>query len=262
VSTNVQLEIFEGPLDLLLHLIKKNEVSITDIPIATITEQYLATLELMQSLNLDVAGEFLVMAATLVHLKSRMLLPAGDDEPDEEDGVDPREDLIRRLLEYQRFKDAAAELERRELLTRDVFTRSAAGEEVAAPGFREVSVFELLTALRRVIERLPKGGAHEVILEKITLREKMTLILDTLRMCGEVLFEALFSEVKSRMEVIVTFLAMLELVKIRAIRIFQEELNGAIKIEAAVGIDQASEMAAMQETEKGENGTSGSEIDC
>ena len=119
MSTHVQLEIFEGPLDLLLHLIKKNEVSISDIPIATITEQYLATLDLMESLSLDVAGEFLVMAATLIHIKSRMLLPAGADEPDEDEGIDPRDELVRRLLEYQRFKEAAGQLEQREMLTRE-----------------------------------------------------------------------------------------------------------------------------------------------
>ncbi|HYJ13849.1 MAG TPA: segregation/condensation protein A, partial [Candidatus Limnocylindria bacterium] len=107
MSTRVELEIFEGPLDLLLHLIKKNEVSITDIPIATITEQYLATLDLLQTLSLDVAGEFLVMAATLIHIKSRMLLPAGDDGgDDEDDGLDPRDELVRRLREYQRYKEA------------------------------------------------------------------------------------------------------------------------------------------------------------
>lgn len=259
MSTNVQLEIFEGPLDLLLHLIKKNEVSITDIPIATITEQYLATLELMQNLNLDVAGEFLVMAATLIHIKSRMLLPPGDDEPDEDEGIDPREDLVRRLLEYQRFKEAAAELERRELLTRDVFVRSTpSAEESPAAGFREVSLFELLSALRRVIERLPKDNAHEVVLETITVREKMMLILEILRAGERVQFEALFSGVKSRMEIIVTFLAMLELVKMRAIRIFQEALNEPIQIEAAVGIEQATDKVTTEVAEEEHNGTSGS----
>jgi len=241
VSTRVQLEIFEGPLDLLLHLIKKNEVSITDIPIAAITEQYLATLEVMQSLNLDVAGEFLVMAATLVHIKSRMLLPAGDDTAeDDEDGEDPREELIRRLLEYQRFKDAAEQLSQREILARDVFIRSGTPlEEVPVPNLREVSVFELLTALRRVLERLPKDNVHEVTLDKITVREKMTLLLDRLRGSAQVLFESLFSDIKSRMEVVVTFLAMLELVKVRAIRIFQDESGGPIQIEAAAGMDEA-----------------------
>jgi segregation and condensation protein A len=258
VSTRVQLEIFEGPLDLLLHLIKKNEVSVTDIPIAAITEQYLATLELMQSLSLDVAGEFLVMAATLIHIKSRMLLPAGEDEAqnDDEEGGDPRDELVRRLLEYQRYKEAAAELEQRDILTRDVFIRSGAPvEETPVPTFREASVFELLTALRRVLERLPQDNAHEVTLEKITVREKMTLLLDTLRPRGEVLFEELFTDVRTRMEVVVTFLAMLELVKVRAIRIVQEELGGPIVIQAAVGLDTAAGPVASEDDEEGQHGT-------
>jgi segregation and condensation protein A len=255
VSTKVQLEIFEGPLDLLLHLIKKSEVSITDIPIATITEQYLATLELMQSLNLDVAGEFLVMAATLIHIKSRMLLPAGDEEPDEDEGVDPRDELVRRLLEYQRYKEAAAELEQREVLTRDVFVRaSAPTEEVGPREFREVSVFELLGALKRVIDRLPKDTFHEVTLEKITVREKMSLLLDKLRNESRVIFESLFAEVKTRMEIIVTFLAMLELVKVRAIRIFQDEPGGEIAIEAAAGMDEAAERVVLDEAEEEQHG--------
>lgn len=256
MSTRVQLEIFEGPLDLLLHLIKKNEVSITDIPIAAITEQYLATLELMESLSLDVAGEFLVMAATLVHIKSRMLLPPGDEEADEDEGNDPRDELVRRLLEYQRFKEAAEQLEQREILSRDVFVRSAAPvEDVAPRGFREVSVFELLGALKRVIDRLPKDVFHEVTLEKITMREQMTLLLDRLRTLRSLYFEALFDGVKSRMEVVVTFLAMLELVKVRAIRIFQEEMAGPIMIEAATGMDEAAERAVLDETEEDQHGT-------
>jgi len=252
VSTHVQLEIFEGPLDLLLHLIKKNEVSITDIPIAAITEQYLATLELMQSLNLDVAGEFLVMAATLIHIKSRMLLPAGADEPDEDEGIDPRDELVRRLLEYQRYKDAASVLEQREILTRDVFIRGGGSAEEAGPrGFREISIFELLGALKRVIERLPKDVFHEVTLEKITVREKMTLLLDKLHERGSLLFETLFEHVRTRMEIVVTFLAMLELVKVRAIRIVQEELGGPILIEAAAGMDEAAEQVALDEEQNG-----------
>jgi segregation and condensation protein A len=255
VSTSVQLEIFEGPLDLLLHLIKKNEVSIIDIPIATITEQYLATLELMENLSLDVAGEFLVMAATLIHIKSRMLLPAGDDEADEEEGIDPREELVRRLLEYQRYKEAAAELEQRDLLARDVFVRSATPtEEVGPRGFREVSVFELLGALKRIIDHLPKDSVHEVALDKITVREKMTLLLETLRVHGSVFFESLFAAVKSRNEVVVTFLAMLELVKVQAIRIFQEEMAGPIMIEAAVRMDEAAEQVILDQTEEDQHG--------
>ncbi len=242
-------------MDLLLHLIKKNEVSITEIPIATITEQYLATLELMQSLNLDMAGEFLVMAATLIHIKSRMLLPAGVDDDEEEEGIDPRDELVRRLLEYQRYKDAAIELEQREVLTRDVFVRASAPLEEAGPReFREISVFELLGALKRVIDRLPKDVAHEVILEKITVREKMTMLLDKLRSQGRILFEALFDEVKSRMEVVVTFLAMLELVKVRAIRISQDEMAGPIVIEAAADMDEAVERIVLDDAEESQNG--------
>jgi len=255
VSTQVQLEIFEGPLDLLLHLIKKNEVSITDIPIATITEQYLATVELMQTLNLDVAGEFLVMAATLIHIKSRMLLPAGDDEADEDEGADPRAELARRLLEYQRYKDAAAELEQRERLTRDVFARGSGPVEESPPReFRELSVFELLSALKRVIERLPKDIVHEVTLEKITVREKMTLLLDKLRAQGRLVFEELFADVRSRMEIVVTFLGMLELVKMRAIRIFQDDLGGPIVIEAAAGMDDAAERMVLDPSGEKQDG--------
>jgi segregation and condensation protein A len=255
VSTSVQLDIFEGPLDLLLHLIKKNEVSITDIPIATITEQYLATLELMQNLSLDVAGEFLVMAATLIHIKSRMLLPAGDNDAEEDEGVDPHEELVRRLLEYQRYKEAAAELEQRDLLSRDVFVRSATPTEEAGPrGFREVSVFDLLGALKRVIDRLPKDTVHEVALDKITVREKMMLLLETLRIHGSVLFESLFAGVKSRVEVVATFLAMLELVKVRAIRVFQEEMAGPIMIEAAARMEEAAEQVVLDQTEEDRHG--------
>ena len=252
MSTNVQLEIFEGPLDLLLHLIKKNEVSITDIPIAAITEQYLATLELMESLNLDLAGEFLVMAATLVHIKSRMLLPASEEDVDEdEEGNDPREELVRRLLEYERFKEAAEQLGQRDILTRDVFARSAKPiDDVPVPSLREVSVFELLTALRRVLERLPKENVHEVTLDKITVRDKMTMLLDRLRTAEKLLFDELFSDAKTRMEIVVTFLAMLELVKVRAVRIFQDALNGPIIIEAAVGMEAAGAVALQDEEQR------------
>jgi segregation and condensation protein A len=210
----------------------------------------------MQSLNLDVAGEFLVMAATLIHIKSRTLLPVSDPETDdEEEGSDPREELVRRLLEYQRFKDAASELSRRDVLTRDVFVRQAPSTEIPAPAdYRELSVFELLTALRRVLERLPKDDVHEVTLEKITVREKMTLVLESLRTAGQITFESLYADARTRMDVIVTFLAMLELVKIRAIRIFQDAPQAPIIIEAAVGVEQASETIVKDQVEEKRDG--------
>lgn len=247
MSTKVQFEIFEGPLDLLLHLIKKNEISITDVPIATITEQYLATLELMQGLNLDVAGEFLVMAATLIHIKSRMLLPPEEEEGEEEEEEDPREELIRRLLEYQRFKEAAEELERRDILKRDVFAHpSEAPEPVEAVEFEKISLFDLISALRHVLERLPEEGVHEVTLEKISVRERMNRLLDDLRQKGKVVFQSLFEGAVSRMEVVVTFLAMLELVKIRAIKVWQEERIGPILIELAAPWTETQEKIAKE----------------
>jgi len=246
MTTQVQLEIFEGPLDLLLHLIKKNEISITDIPIATITEQYLATLELMESLNLDIAGEFLVMAATLIHIKSRMLLPPEEDPEEEEEG-DPREQLIRQLLEYQRFKEAADELERREILRRDVFVRPfEAPEEMEAAGFEGISLFDLISALQSVLERLPKEEVHQVTLEKISVREKMNLLLYDLHKRGRIIFQSLFEGAVSRMEVVVTFLAMLELVKMRAIKIWQEERVGPIVLELAAPLGDIHDMLATE----------------
>ena len=253
--TRVQLEVFEGPLDLLLHLIKKNELSIADIPIATITEQYLSTLELMQGLNLDVAGEFLVMAATLIHIKSRMLLPPGENEDEEEEEGDPREELIRRLMEYQRFKEAAEELERRELLSRDVFVRrSEAPEEAETVGFESLSLFDLLSALRHVLERFPEERIHEVTLDTISVREKMSFLLDELRRRGKVIFQSLFETATSRLEVVVTFLAMLELVKIRAIRVWQEERIGPVVIELAAAIGDIQDRIAKEEIEGEDRG--------
>ena len=249
METTVKLEMFEGPLDLLLHLIKKSEVSITDIPIATITEQYLSTLELMESLNLDVAGEFLVMAATLIHLKSRMLLPPeADEDEEEEEGEDPRAELIRKLLEYRRFKDAAEGLERREILSRDVFARSQPEfpEEKGAVEFESVSLFDLLSALRDVLERFPKEAFHEVTVDRITVRETMNLLLDDLHRRGKLIFQALFEQATSRIEVIVTFLAMLELVKIRAVRIWQEGRFEPIVIELAAPVGEIQEKMATE----------------
>lgn len=239
-------------MDLLLHLIKKNEVSITDIPIATITEQYLSTLELIQSLNLDVAGEFLVMAATLIHIKSRMLLPPGEEEDEEEEGGDPREELIRRLLEYQRFKEAAEELEKREILRRDVFVRpSEVPDEMESVGFEGLSLFDLISALRHVLDRFPEERVHEVTLERISVREKMSSLLDDLQRRGKVIFQSLFEAAVSRLEVVVTFLAMLELVKIRAIRVAQEEREGPIVIELAAPLGDIQDRMAKAEN-KGE----------
>ena len=217
----VRLEVFEGPLDLLLHLIHKNEVDIFNIPIALITEQYLDCLKLMKVLNLDIAGEYLLMASTLLHIKSKMLLPTPSEE-EEEEGEDPRAELVRRLLEYQKYKNAAAELEKKPMLDRDVFIRLMATEMPPEEGRVEVSLFELLEALRQVLERMKPESFHEVTLERLSVEEKIEEILSLLqRENRSMAFHLLFPEQSPLRLVVVTFLAILELVKMKRVRIFQ-----------------------------------------
>ena len=232
VPYTFRLEMFEGPLDLLLHLINKNELDITNIPIALITDQYLEYLRLMKVLNLDIAGEYLLMAATLLHIKSKTLLPS-PSEQEEEEGEDPRAELIRRLLEYQRYKKAAVELEGRPLLDRDVFIRLIPlnAEEPAEEGRVEVNLFELLEAFRGVLERVKSETVHEVILDRFSVEEKVQEILSLLQKENRsIAFHLLFSEKASRREIIVTLLAILELVKMKLIRIFQPAPFETIRI--------------------------------
>jgi segregation and condensation protein A len=218
----VRLEMFEGPLDLLLHLIHKNELDITNIPIALITEQYLEYLKLMKVLNLDIAGEYLLMASTLLYIKSKILLPASPEEGEAEE-EDPRAELIRRLLEYQKYKEAASELEKRPMLDRDVFIRSYPAEKEDGEEERvEVSLFDLLEAFRGILERFKAEEFHEVILDRLTVEEKVQDILSLLqREKRSMAFHLLFPEEASRRVIIITFLAILELVKMKLIRVFQ-----------------------------------------
>ena len=241
MAVHVQLQIYEGPLDLLLHLIKQNELSIADIPIASITEQYLEALELMQGLNLDVSGEYLVMAATLLHIKSKMLLPPDEeDEDDDDEPGDTKEELIRRLLEYERFKNAARELEDRDILNRDVFVRQDRSERVTDVSFEQLSVFDLMSALQRVLERYPGPSVHTVVQETVSVRERMTYILDELHHRPSVLFQELFDSARSRMDVVVTFLALLELIRIRAVHAVQKDRLGPIVMEPMLALSEAN----------------------
>ncbi len=241
MAVNVQLKIYEGPLDLLLHLIRKNELSIVDIPIASITEQYLAALELMQGLNLDLSGEYLVMAATLLHIKSRTLLPPEEEEgEDDDEPLDSREALVRRLLEYERFKDAARELAERDVLNRDVFVRQARSAPVTEVSFEQLSVFDLVSALQQVLERFPGPSVHRVVQETASVRERMTHILDTLQRRSSVEFRELFDAARSRLDVVATFLALLELIRIRAVHAVQKERLGPIVMEPMLSLAEAS----------------------
>jgi segregation and condensation protein A len=225
---------FEGPLDLLLHLIKEHRLDIFDIPLALITEKYLEHLERMREINLDIAGEFLVMAATLAHLKSRMLLPRQEAaqqvdavaELQQEEAEDPRAELVRRLLEYQKYKDAAEQLSKQDLLERDVFPRRVPVEAVPIPeeevGLQEFSVLKLIEALDRVLERLTPKPQHEVVREKVSLTEAIRRLVERLRAEGACSFERLFDEQRTRQEMVITFLAILEMVKRRLIKVSQE----------------------------------------
>ena len=229
----VRLDNFEGPLDLLLHLIKKHELSIYDIPILTITKQYLEYIDLMQEMNLDVAGEFLVMAATLIHIKSRMLLPRADptqEDPDE----DPREALVRRLLEHQKFKAAAELLHERETLRSAQWTRPDGPiAEIAGASPEpevEVDLFSLITAFRAVVERARQRPKVYLPSEQIRIEDRIEQLMSMLsetEACG---FEDLFADVQSRAGMIVTFLAMLEMIRLKLIRVFQSGSMGPIRV--------------------------------
>jgi segregation and condensation protein A len=223
----VKLPVFEGPLDLLLHLIRLDEVDVTDIPITRIAEQYLEYLGLLRELDLDVAGEYLLMAATLAWIKSRMLLPPEPGEEDDE-GLDPRAELVARLLEYQRFKEAAAELGELPRLGRDVFRPCLPEVEPRPDEERAVAVglFELLTAMRRVLDQArARGATHEVEVEEVTVLERMRLVMDALERTEALEFFDLFrdaeGQVASRASIVATFLAILELARLGALRVYQ-----------------------------------------
>jgi segregation and condensation protein A len=244
-SYAIQLDNFEGPLDLLLHLIKKNEMDIYDIPMATITEQYLVTLDAMKNLNLDVAGEFLLMAATLLHIKSKMLLPKIVEDELEEEEEDPRAELVRRLLEYQKYKEVSRTLEETPRLGRDVFSRAAAEPEVleeVEAGFVAVGLFDLLAALQDVLRESPEPFVHEVNLEQLSITDRINTILSMLQGRESMAFGDLFSDGIKRNELVVTFLALLELVKLRMLRCMQNVRYGTIWLFPAVELDNIDEL--------------------
>jgi segregation and condensation protein A len=229
----VKLDNFEGPLDLLIHLIKQHEVNIYDIPIALVTDQYLRYIDLMQELNLDVAGEFLVMAATLIHIKSRMLLPRPDpaqEEPDE----DPRDALVRRLVEHQKYKAAAELLHERETVRSAQWMRpdgrvaALAGEEYEPE--LEVDLFSLITAFKAVIERARQRPSVVLPSEQISIEVRIEQLLARLSETDACGFEELFDDVSARGHLIVTFLAMLEMIRLKLVRVYQTGPFGPIRV--------------------------------
>lgn len=239
MSIQVQLENFAGPLDLLLHLIKTNEMDIYDIQMVEVTEQYLGVIEQMKQLDLDVAGEFLLMAATLIHIKSRMLLPVSE-ELEEDEGEDPRAELVRRLLEYQRYKDVADSLAQLPLLDRDIFSSQFVPLEVLDDADEDVSVgvFQLADAFHRLLKDAPVEVFHEVIREQLSVAEHVQLVLQRLSdQNGRIVFREIFPEKPTREELVVTFLATLELVKMRMVKVEQANVFGELWLSLAVPED-------------------------
>jgi len=254
VAYAVKLPLFEGPLDLLLHLIRQNEVEIVDLPIAQIGQQYLAYIETMEDLNIDVAGEYLLMAATLALIKSRMLLPR-EGEGEGEDPGDPRADLVARLLEYQRYKEAAEALSERRLLGRDVYRAQGAEPEPTPEAVREIEVglFDLLEAFRTVLAAAPATDlSHTVESEEVTVRDCMVFVMSLFDEKETVEFRQIFGRdggaAPGRPLVIATFLAVLELARLSALRLFQS-LNaagvpeGEIRLRAVRDSDASSNWA-------------------
>ena len=227
----IKLESFEGPLDLLLHLIQQHELDILDIPVSFITEKYLEYLKLMQVLSIEIASEYLVMAATLVHIKSKMLLPVApsgqDDGMPQEEEEDPRAELVRRLLEYQKYKAAAAELAERGTLGRDVFPRGV--EEEALPGpapFARVEVFDLLGAFEKLLKKTKVKIDHEVVFDRISITDRIVELTEKLQGRRAVRFEQLFLGAPregplTRFDLVITFLAMLEMCRMKLLRVYQ-----------------------------------------
>ncbi len=242
MTYQVKLEMFEGPLDLLLHLIREHQLDILDIPIAKITEEYLRYLALMQELDLDVAGEFLLMAATLIHIKSKMLLPpeeGAEGEPEEED---PRAELVDRLLEYKKYKEAAQTLgvlEGEQIL---LHQRGAPAIELEVEGPLTVSLFELLRAFRDILRRADLPAPLEITPEELNVGQRVVILLDLLASRSPVEFAGLFAGATRRAEIIVTFLALLELLRRRLASARQAEPMGPIMIYR--GIESVDEQPA------------------
>jgi len=235
----VQLPQFEGPLDLLLHLCQKHDLNILDIPISTITEKYLEHLALMQFIQLDVAAEYLVMAATLAHIKSKMLLPvlpAGqDDEADIADDIDPREALIRRLLEYQKYKHAGEQLAARGVAGRDVFPRGMRDDAATPSGMRpldEVPLFALVEALQRVLDRNKMKVSHDIVADRISITDRIVELSDLLAARPRLAFEEMFEGSTSAFDMVITFLALLEMTRLKMTHLYQSEPLGPLYVEA------------------------------
>ncbi|VAX35049.1 Segregation and condensation protein A [hydrothermal vent metagenome] len=235
MNYKLKLDVFEGPLDLLLYLIKKDDIDIGDIPIVEVTEQYMEYIDMMKMLDLDVVGDFLVMAATLMHIKSKMLLPP-DPMEEEEEEIDPRDELARRLHEYKKFKEVADALKEKESDRQDLFQR-AIDEEAqnklkidSREIYFEPNLFDLINAFSEALKKVPEEILHEVMTEEFTVEQKIHDVLHRLLDGTSIVLTKLFTEARSKVEAIVTFLAVLELIRLKEIKAMQKRIFGDIEI--------------------------------
>lgn len=235
MSYKLKLDVFEGPLDLLLFLIKKNDIDICDIPIAKVTDQYLEYIEMMKMLDLEVVGEFLVMAATLMHIKSKMLLPPDPNEVEAEE-IDPRDELVKRLQEYKVFKEIAEQLKGKESERQDFFSRQideASRKEMqndAKEVYFETNLFDLINAFTEALGKLKEESVYEVVKEEFTVEYKIHEILHALLREPRILLTDIFSRAKSKVEMIVSFMAILELIRLKEVQIMQKRLFSDIEV--------------------------------
>lgn len=235
MSHKLQLEIFEGPLDLLLYLIKKNDMDICDIPIVQVTDQYMGYIETMKMLDLEIVGEFLVMAATLLQIKSRMLLPPDPVEVQEEE-VDPRDELVRRLQEYKIFKEVAGQLRDKELDRQNFYSRQIDEEErkglreEAQEVYFEANLFDLINAFTKTLQRFKEETVYRVTEEEFTVEQKIHEVLHRLLKAPMVLLTDFFATAKSKIEAIVVFMAILELIRLKEIKVVQKRLFADIEV--------------------------------
>jgi segregation and condensation protein A len=244
----IQVQLFDGPLDLLLYLIRREKIDIHDIPIAPITRQYMEYLDLMKELNLDVAGEFMVMAATLIHIKSKMLVPVDPTEAEgEEEQDDPREALVQRLLEFQRYKEAAGVLHQQAQIRAAQWTRpdtvipafDDAGEEML-----EAGLFDLISAFKELLERRKTLLAHEVESEGKSIEQRMEELLALIKVGESLEFLELFASQNTKADMIVTFLALLELIRLKHVKVYQRGMFGSIRVFRPVGPEPAAPQPA------------------
>lgn len=246
---HVNVEVFEGPLDLLMHLIKKNDLDIYDIPIAFVLEEYMLYLDTLKELDIDLAGEFLLMAAELAHIKSQTLLPEEPKEGEEEE-LDPRNDLVRRLLEYQQFKQASEQIANRSMLGREVFIQQAPERIEASPdGPIEGNVYDLIEAFSRILKHVPAKAYHEVAVDRISINDRIYQIIGLIRKDATITLDELIAEKTSRFDIVITFIALLEMCRLKMIRLYQTQVFGQVYIQGAMEDVKEEDVARLVEIE-------------